>query len=208
MKAVIIVLAAMLTVETVAQSPTTQVAASSSQLSREPGARQPPVPHHSLRRHVQYVGRFLNRQPSKEAQLDHLRAPRINLRERLQRIVERAEFTSALGFVKGEPIQVHGRLVVDTHSGAPLCRGARASRFHQNPSHDSRRHGKQVVPVLPVNRLGISEAHICLVNERRGLERMAAALATHVVMRETSQFVVDERRQPLERGFVPATPGL
>ena len=62
-------------------------------------------------------------------------------------------------------------------------------------------------PVLPLDALDIEEAHIRLVDERRGLQGMLAAFAAHMTASDSPQLVVDERNELIERGPIAAAPG-
>src|SRR6516225_8829396 len=61
-------------------------------------------------------------------------------------------------------------------------------------------------PVLPVHPLVVDQAHICLVDQRGGLQAMADALAFHVAACEAAKLVVHDRRQLRERALVTAAP--
>ena len=52
----------------------------------------------------------------------------------------------------------------------------------------------------------VGEAEICLVDERGGLERVPRALAAHVVVSQTVQLLLDQRKQLGERRLVTAAP--
>ena len=62
--------------------------------------------------------------------------------------------------------------------------------------------------VLPPDLVRVDEPHVGLVDERRGLERVAGALAPHVAAREAAHLVVDERDEGVERLPVACPPGL
>ena len=79
------------------------------QLTCEPRSSQPPVAHHCLRRYVKDFRRFVHAQSAKEAQLDDLRTPRINLRQRLERVVQRAERGGRIRVVGRDAVQIDGR---------------------------------------------------------------------------------------------------
>src|SRR5437867_10291412 len=80
----------------------------SRQLAMQPGAREAPVAAHCCRRYLQNLGCFINTQATEETQLDHLALPRIELRERCQRLVERDQVCSLLVRYERRLVQRHG----------------------------------------------------------------------------------------------------
>src|SRR4029453_17672975 len=64
--------------------------------TRNPGAREPPVAHHGLRGNLQYMTGLFDAQPAKEAKLDDLSSSRIDPRQRVQRMVQRADLSAHL----------------------------------------------------------------------------------------------------------------
>ena len=68
----------------------------SAKLPPQPGLREPPVPVHGFGRDAERRGGFLYAQSAKEAQLDDPALALVDLRERLQRQVERDEIGRAL----------------------------------------------------------------------------------------------------------------
>ena len=75
------------------------------QLSRQPRARQFPVAHHALRRNLQHFAGLLDSESPEEPQLDHLRAAGINLRQRRQGVLERADLGARIDARRRQPIQ-------------------------------------------------------------------------------------------------------
>jgi hypothetical protein len=57
--------------------------------------------------------------------------------------------------------------------------------------------------ILPMHALIVHQAHIGLVYEGGGLERVAPALALHIAVGQAAELFVDGRRQPVE---VPSDP--
>jgi hypothetical protein len=62
-------------------------------------------------------------------------------------------------------------------------------------------------PVPPFDALDVEESHVRLVDERRGLQRVFAAFATHVTACDTPQLVVHERDELVECGLIAPPPG-
>ena len=61
--------------------------------------------------------------------------------------------------------------------------------------------------ILPLDAPDVDESQVRLVGERRGLESVARTLAAHVTAGQPAQFGIDERREPIERAFIPLAPG-
>ncbi len=60
----------------------------------------------------------------------------------------------------------------------------------ENSSHRRRGSGEEVIASLPLT-IVTCEPDVGLVNNRRGLERVIRALATHATIRDLSQLVVE-----------------
>ncbi len=60
--------------------------------------------------------------------------------------------------------------------------------------------------VLPVHALVVDQAHVRFVDQRCGLQAVAGALTFQEMVRQTVEFVVDDRRQSCERALVPVGP--
>jgi hypothetical protein len=76
----------------------------------------------------------------------------------------------------------------------------------QNVAHHLRSHSKEVRAILPINFLLTGQTKIGLVHESGSLQRVAIALTLNVAMRNAPQFVIDQRRQSIERSFVALAP--
>ena len=81
-----------------------------------------------------------------------------------------------------------------------------ARRIDQNPAHLSGRHRKEVRAVLPLDPVDIDEPQIRLVDQGGRLQRVSRALAVHVPLRQPPQFLVNERRQLVERLLIALAP--
>lgn len=79
------------------------------QLTCEPGSCQPPVAHHCLRRYVKNFGSFVHAQSAKEPQLDDLRTPRIDLRQRFERLVQGADGGGRIRVIRRDAVQIDCR---------------------------------------------------------------------------------------------------
>ena len=83
----------------------------------------------------------------------------------------------------------------------------RAGKVYEDAAHHPRRHREEVGAVLPLHLADVGQTHIGFIDERGRLQRMARSLVAHISPREPPQLFVDQWRQPLQRGFVPSTPG-
>ena len=61
--------------------------------------------------------------------------------------------------------------------------------------------------VLPPNLPHLDESQVCLVDERRRLQRVTAPLTPNVTRGQPAQLLVDERQERLERAGVALIPG-
>ena len=66
------------------------------QLAQQPPACQPPVAQDRVARHVKRFSRLFHAQPAKIPQLHDLTLSRVDRRQRLERVVERDDFATAL----------------------------------------------------------------------------------------------------------------
>ena len=60
--------------------------------------------------------------------------------------------------------------------------------------------------ILPVQISLVNQAHVGFVDQRRGLQRVVRPLQSHVPVSQPVQFLMDERRQSVERRFVSVAP--
>ena len=169
----------------------------------QPGLGEPPVPFDRGLGDPQHLGRFLVVHAAEVAQFDDLAAAGIDLRERLQRVVERDELRRAL--VR------HGRLAVERD--VPVLAAALAGRplarvVDEDVAHHLRGDGEEVGAVLPVHVLLPDEPQEGLVHQGGGLERMSAPLAVDVAVGEAMKRVLDQRQELAERRFIAVSPLL
>ena len=61
--------------------------------------------------------------------------------------------------------------------------------------------------ILPLHVTDIDELQVRLVDERGWLERVAVTFVPHVAPGDAAQLRVDYRDEPLERSFIPLSPG-
>ncbi len=78
--------------------------------------------------------------------------------------------------------------------------------IYQNLSHELRRHGKEMSPILPLRQLLRHHADVCLIDEGGALQSMAWTFVLQVTRRDAPQFVIYERKKGVERLPVSAAP--
>ena len=82
----------------------------------------------------------------------------------------------------------------------------RSRRVDQDPSHQPGRHRQEVGAILPVHVLGVDEAQVSLVNERRRLEAVARTFAGHAPPRDAVQFLLHQGHELRQRGVIALSP--
>jgi hypothetical protein len=78
----------------------------------------------------------------------------------------------------------------------------------QDAPHQLRRYREEVRPVLPRHALQVHQPQVRLVDQRRGLQSVPAALAAHEVAGQAPKLFVNDGRELVERFPVSAAPGL
>jgi hypothetical protein len=73
-------------------------------------------------------------------------------------------------------------------------------------SHRLGRHREEVRAVLPLFFRLIDQAQVGFVDERSGLQRVAAVLAGHIATGHPVQFRVNQRHQFFWRGLIALAP--
>jgi hypothetical protein len=76
----------------------------------------------------------------------------------------------------------------------------------EDPPHHPGGDSEEVARIGPRDRALTDQAHVRLVDEGGGLERVVAALGPKLGGREAAQFLVDQRHQPLERSRITGGP--
>ena len=122
-------------------------ACSGSHCDRQPHARLRPVATHRARRELQRERRLLLAHAAEEAAIDHAREPRVRVRERGERLVERDELLGAIIGCDLDVVELHAHLhaaallrralprVVDEHAAHRHCRDREkfgASAIHRD----------------------------------------------------------------------------
>src|SRR5688572_18177219 len=81
-----------------------------------------------------------------------------------------------------------------------------ASIVDKDAAHHLRRDGEEVRAVIPFHIPLIDKSQERLVDEGRSLKRVAGPLTVHIVMGQTVELTVDERRHALESGMISIAP--
>ena len=77
---------------------------------------------------------------------------------------------------------------------------------HQDAPHQRCSHREEVRAVAPVHGIDPGQAQVNLVDQGRGLQRVAVALVAHVVVGEAAQFLVNDRHEALSGGGIVIRP--
>src|SRR5437867_6188264 len=171
------------------------------QLAVEPGPGRPPVPLHGDSRYSEHLGSLFHAESAKEAHFDNLHFAWIDSRQCVHRVIERQ--------------QVH--VLIAAHDGC-LFQGDvlhATSAFHvvaprvlyQNAPHQLGRNREEMGAILPLHALVIHQAHVGFIDQGRGLEAVAGALAFHVALPQTVELVINDGGQPVECASIPVSPG-
>ena len=75
---------------------------------------------------------------------------------------------------------------------AALATSPRPRMVDQNPAHRLGADGEEMGATLPIHSALVDETHERFMDERRGLQRMVLPLATKILLRKFSQFVIDD----------------
>ena len=139
--------------------------------------------------------------PPKKRISTTLHFARIDARQCVQRVIERHEV--------GAGIDAHenGLIQRDMLHAASAFEVMTSCMLDQNTAHQLRGHREEMGPILPLHPLVIHQAHIGFIDQRGRLEAVAAALTSHVAVRQAAELRIDDRRQLVERELVSVAPG-
>jgi hypothetical protein len=118
------------------------------------------------------------------------------------------------GFVEGNQVYLRRRRkmidVVERDSlglAATLGGPARFGMIDQNLAHQPRGGAEEMGAVLPIDLTKVYQPQKSLVNKSRWLECVAGPFTAKVAARQTSQLVVDVRRQLIAGALIALIPG-
>lgn len=91
---------------------------------------------------------------------------------------------------------------------ASAFRPVAAGMVHQDATHELGRNGKEMGAALPMHTLAAGKFHICLIDERCGLQAVAGPLVRHIVAREAAQLSVNHGDKLVQGMLVALAPSL
>ena len=166
----------------------------------EPRACEGPVAFDCYRRHLEKLGRLVDRQPAEEPQFDDFRGARRYHRQAIEGVVKGGEIEVQID-TRGDGLEIDDSRRVITL----VCR-APTGVVHKNAAHGLGRRSVKVHPVFESAVADLRQPEIRLMDQRGRLQRVPGALVTHVIVGETSELGVHERHQRLQRGRVARSP--
>src|SRR5215471_4167820 len=81
-----------------------------------------------------------------------------------------------------------------------------AGVIDENTPHHLGRNGKKMGSILPLHALVIHQTQVGFVHQGAGLERMARALALHIIVRQATELLINDGRQVVECVLVSIAP--
>jgi serine/threonine protein kinase len=156
------------------------------------------VPY-NVGRPAKRLGCFFRGHPPEVTHFDQLGQRLVFSRERIQSTIQIQKlhlFDARTFFRLRAAIQRKGRIPIALLSGS----GSRV--VHQHLSHHSRRH-RQEMDTVRESALAIADKfEVCLIDQRRSLQRVACPLSSQVPRRDPVQFVIERLHQIVEHGFI------
>jgi len=144
---------------------------------------------------------FVEGDAAKEAEVDDFGSAGVLEGERVEGVVEGVEVAAA---GRGEADDfVEAELF---GAGTAFDAFAFADLIDEDLPHEEGRDAEEVGAAFPVGQFLGDQARVGFVDEGGGLEGGHVALAAEVTVGQTVQFLVDERCQEIEGGFVAALP--
>src|SRR5262245_16433667 len=156
----------------------------------------------SLDRDAESLSRLFHAQPAEKAQLHHPALARIDLRERVERLIERQQTFVAL-------FADHHRLIERNlqRGAAPLTTAMLAREVYQYLTHQTRSRRKEMPAVFQPYPIGVDQPQVSFVNERGGLHGLPGSFTAHITLRQPPQLGVYQRHQLIERSLIAFAPG-
>src|SRR5579859_74836 len=169
------------------------------QMFPHPRAGKHPVPPHRTEGGRKNCGYFFVRKSGEELEFDDAGRRRIGLLEPQQKIVNHLHVARLFRIWDNTLVKRHLELAAAVGSaiGPPM--------IDQHTTHLRSSHGKEVGPVTPLHRTDTKDAHVGLMHDGGGLERMILSLARHVMPRNLAQVGIDGVDQLLFSTTVAAT---
>ena len=92
-----------------------------------------------------------------------------------------------------------------THRPAALDAPMAAGVIDENPAHRRRRDRHEVRASRPLHARVVDQAHVRFVNERGRTQRVPVRLALQLLLRESTELLVDQRKHVRERRGIART---
>ena len=122
----------------------------------------------------------------------------------LQGVIDRDYLFKLAGGDREPLVQFHSLVV----AAASLSGAGAAGVVQQDLAHGVRGDGEEVGAILPFHWVSAAhQAHVGLVDQRRGLERMAGTFASHAGSRHLAQLLENQRNE-LIGGFLVTVANL
>jgi hypothetical protein len=142
---------------------------------------------------------------AKKTHLDDLYLAWIETSQRVQRIIEGDKISAWVrGSITAHDSDLFQRDMLHTR---PALYVMATGMVHQYAPHHLGRNRKKMGSILPLHALVIHQSHVGLIDQGGRLESVARALALHIAVSEAAEFIINNRRQPLERAVVSIAPG-
>ena len=179
------------------------------QLTRQPRSRDPPIAHDRLRGNVENLGRFLNGESAKETQLDDLGPPGIDPEQGIQRVIQPTDLGGTGRLQRRKPVEIDRAGMARALTLSTALQGRTGPRgVNEDSPHHPCSDRQKVHAISPGDFFHVDQSQIRLVDQGRGLQRMARTLLAHVAVRQASQLDIEERGQLIERGNISPGPRL
>ncbi len=154
---------------------------------------------HRDRRYLQSLRYLIHGEPCEIPQFDRFTFSWIEFLQRAQAAVESDQVPAAL------LLKTHD--VGKRYSASGAFAGLFLARvIHQDLSHQSRSNTEEMRPALPAWVFLINQAHIRLVDDRRGLQSVALAFPPQAACGKLVELLVHQRGKVFERLVVPLPP--
>ena len=167
------------------------------QLATKPSPGHTPITFDRLGGDAQKLRGFLHGQATEVTELHDLCLPRVQLRQSFQGVVQ---FIPALTFrrMDGRDVFIQGHPLL--FLAATLVALAPACIIHEDLPHQMGGNANESATILPIGLLLRDQAEVDFVNQRGGLQGVAATLLAKVVVCQLAQFIVNRCHEGIGSG--------
>jgi hypothetical protein len=169
-------------------------------LPGQPGFRNVPFALHRRPRKTQHVADFLDRETSKETHFHDAALLLVDLRKLVQGLIERNQFGASL------LANYQGNIEVNFDVRTALRGGMASGIVHQNLPHQARCDGQEMSTAFGFKGLLIEKAKVRLINQRGTLQGVSRTFALQVIVRDLTQFLVNNRDQLFKGVLIARSP--